>query len=235
MALAVPAAGDCAGLAQSQQSPARRAASVDDLLTDWNGSEDLWVFAYGSLIWHPGFAGASGGWRRCAAITGPFACGRTIIAARRTIPAGVRPGSRRLLPWGGLPDRRQRRADGLRDALAPRDGDGRLLPALADLPYQGSARARAGVPAQPRLPEYAADVSDDRLLASVRNAVGHSGPCGLCDRNRARIARTASTICAWASWCDAWASPAETPVSGRQKDQRPNMNSTLPLPLPPGM
>ena len=25
--------------------------------------------------------------------------------------------------------------------------------------------------------EYAADLSDDRLLASVRNAVGHSGPC----------------------------------------------------------
>jgi cation transport protein ChaC len=25
--------------------------------------------------------------------------------------------------------------------------------------------------------EYAADISDDRLLASVRNAVGQSGPC----------------------------------------------------------
>ncbi|MNT55470.1 hypothetical protein D3C72_1927060 [compost metagenome] len=25
--------------------------------------------------------------------------------------------------------------------------------------------------------EYAADLCDDRLLASVRNAVGHSGPC----------------------------------------------------------
>lgn len=25
--------------------------------------------------------------------------------------------------------------------------------------------------------EYAADLTDDRLLASVRNAVGHSGPC----------------------------------------------------------
>ena len=36
----------------SRAIPARRAASVDDLLTDWNGSEDLWVFAYGSLIWH---------------------------------------------------------------------------------------------------------------------------------------------------------------------------------------
>ena len=67
MALAVPAAGDCAGLAQSQQSPARRAASVDDLLTDWNGSEDLWVFAYGSLIWHPGFAWRE---RRLATVRG---------------------------------------------------------------------------------------------------------------------------------------------------------------------
>ncbi len=30
--------------------------SLDSVLGHWNGADDLWVFAYGSLIWRPGFA-----------------------------------------------------------------------------------------------------------------------------------------------------------------------------------
>ena len=161
----------------SRSNPRRRAASVDDLLTDWNGSDDLWVFAYGSLIWHPGFAWRE---RRLATVRGYHRSLCLWSHDHRGSPDN--PGlvfglDRGGCCRGGLPDRRQRRADGLRDALAPRDGDGRLLPALADLPYQGSARARLVFLLNRACQEYAADVSDDRLLASVRNAVGHSGPC----------------------------------------------------------
>ena len=60
MSLAVPAG--CAGLAKTRQ-----ALSVDDLLAGWNGVDDLWVFAYGSLIWHPGFAWRE---RRLATVRG---------------------------------------------------------------------------------------------------------------------------------------------------------------------
>lgn len=59
MSLAVPAG--CAGLAKTQP------ASVEDLLVGWNGTDDLWVFAYGSLIWHPGFAWRE---RRLATVRG---------------------------------------------------------------------------------------------------------------------------------------------------------------------
>jgi cation transport protein ChaC len=35
---------------------AQREASMTRALADWNLTDDLWVFAYGSLIWNPGFA-----------------------------------------------------------------------------------------------------------------------------------------------------------------------------------
>jgi cation transport protein ChaC len=46
---------------------AARAALGGGILGHWNGTDDLWVFAYGSLIWRPGF-----GWqeRRLATVHG---------------------------------------------------------------------------------------------------------------------------------------------------------------------
>ena len=35
---------------------AEREASLNHMLARWNGRDPVWVFAYGSLIWHPEFA-----------------------------------------------------------------------------------------------------------------------------------------------------------------------------------
>ncbi|WP_287496722.1 gamma-glutamylcyclotransferase [Pandoraea sp. CB10b_02] len=35
-------------------SPEELASSLDAALTGWDGRQDLWIFAYGSLIWNPG-------------------------------------------------------------------------------------------------------------------------------------------------------------------------------------
>jgi glutathione-specific gamma-glutamylcyclotransferase len=35
---------------------AERDASLSGMLADWNGRDPIWVFAYGSLIWHPEFS-----------------------------------------------------------------------------------------------------------------------------------------------------------------------------------
>lgn len=43
------------------------AGSARDLLAQWNGGEDVWVFAYGSLIWRPDFAWQE---RRLATVRG---------------------------------------------------------------------------------------------------------------------------------------------------------------------
>ncbi|MGV2861274.1 gamma-glutamylcyclotransferase [Achromobacter sp. ESBL13] len=171
MSFAVPAG--CAGLEKTRQ-----ALSVDDLLAGWNGVDDLWVFAYGSLIWHPGFA-----WRE-----------------RRL--ATVRGYHRSLCLWSrdhrGSPDN-----PGLVFGLN-RGGCCRGVAyqiAAADVPDVFQALWRREMVTGAYTPrwltchteaapvrglvfllnracdEYAADLCDDRLIASVRSAVGHSGPC----------------------------------------------------------
>jgi cation transport protein ChaC len=37
-------------------SIAQRDASLSQMLAQWNGEDPVWVFAYGSLIWHPEFS-----------------------------------------------------------------------------------------------------------------------------------------------------------------------------------
>ncbi len=44
-----PDLGDARHLSQEEL-----AGSLDATLTHWDGREDLWIFAYGSLIWNPG-------------------------------------------------------------------------------------------------------------------------------------------------------------------------------------
>ncbi|EFF77218.1 ChaC-like protein [Achromobacter piechaudii ATCC 43553] len=165
---------------------------MDDLLAEWNGVDDLWVFAYGSLIWHPGFA-----WRE-----------------RRL--ATVRGYHRSLCLWSH-DHRGSKDNPGLVFGLN-RGGCCRGVAyqvAAADVPDVFQALWRREMVTGAYTPrwltchteaepvrglvfllnracdEYAADLSDDRLIASVRNAVGQSGPSlsGLCGGNRARVTR----------------------------------------------
>ncbi|OZI47740.1 gamma-glutamylcyclotransferase [Bordetella genomosp. 5] len=55
------------GPAQAQRPKLRQPKSIDCLLQGWNGTDDLWVFAYGSLIWRPGFTWQE---RRLATVRG---------------------------------------------------------------------------------------------------------------------------------------------------------------------
>ena len=161
----------------SRSNP-RRAASVDDLLTDWNGSEDLWVFAYGSLIWHPGFAWRE---RRLATVRGYHRSLCLWSHDHRGSPDN--PGLVFGLDRGGC-------CRGVAFQIAASDVrtvfemlwrremvTGAYCPRWLTC-HTKEAPVRGLVFLLNRAcQEYAADVSDDRLLASVRNAVGHSGPC----------------------------------------------------------
>ena len=205
----------------SRSNPRRRAASVDDLLTDWNGSDDLWVFAYGSLIWHPGFAWRE---RRLATVRGYHRSLCLWSHDHRGSPDN--PGLVFGLDRGGC-------CRGVAFQIAASDVrtvfemlwrremvTGAYCPRWLTC-HTKEAPVRGLVFLLNRAcQEYAADVSDDRLLASVQRGGPFWPVPGLCDRNRARIARTASTICAWASWCDAWASPAETRLAVRRTSGR---------------
>ncbi|MEB3095561.1 gamma-glutamylcyclotransferase [Achromobacter sp. D10] len=171
MSLAVPAG--CAGTENS-----RRALSVDDLLVGWNGVDDLWVFAYGSLIWHPGFAWRE---RRLATVRGYHRSLCLWSHDHRGSPDN--PGLVFGLDRGGC-------CRGVVFQIAADD-----VPAVFNALWRREMVTGAYTPrwltchteAAPvrglvfllnrACQEYAAGITDDRLLASVRNAVGHSGPC----------------------------------------------------------
>jgi cation transport protein ChaC len=148
------------------------------MLGHWNGTDDLWVFAYGSLIWRPGFAWQE---RRLATVHGYH---------------------RSLCLWS----RHHRGSDqspGLVFGLA-RGGSCRGVAfriGAADVPATFAAlweREMIGGAYRPRwlachgeqgrvtalvfllnraCPDYAGDVSDDRRLHIIRTAVGRSGAC----------------------------------------------------------
>ena len=77
--------------------------AVESLLTGWNGTDDLWVFAYGSLIWRPSFDWVE---RRCITLQGRpqflvFVVTRSTWLARRA-RGGARPEPGWQLPRRGL-------------------------------------------------------------------------------------------------------------------------------------
>lgn len=163
----------CSGLAQAGAQPL-----VDDLLTGWSGSEDLWVFAYGSLIWHPGFAWTE---RRLATVRGYHRSLCLWSHDHRGSPDN--PGLVFGLDRGGccrgvafkvaahdVPDvfKALWRREMVTGAYTPRW----LTCHTEQEPVRGLVFLLNRA-----CHEYAADISDDRLLACVRNAVGHSGPC----------------------------------------------------------
>lgn len=159
-------------------SEAVGASSIQAMLADWNGIDDVWVFGYGSLIWRPGFAWQE---RRLATVRGYH---------------------RSLCLWShdhrGSPD-----APGLVFGL-DRGGCCRGVAfrvAAADVPDVFDALWRREMPTGAYVPRwlacatsagpvrglvfllnrdcryYAGALSEDLLMAAVRRAVGQSGPC----------------------------------------------------------
>ncbi|QDJ37442.1 gamma-glutamylcyclotransferase [Bordetella hinzii] len=153
-------------------------ASVDDLLLGWNGTEDLWVFAYGSLIWRPNFNWTE---RRLATVRGyhrslclwshdhrgsPDLPGLVFGLDRGGCCRGV---AYRIAAVDVVPTFRMLWArEMLRGAYVPRwlscETDASAVRGLVFLLNR-------------RCDDYARGISDDLLLDSVRRAVGQSGRC----------------------------------------------------------
>ena len=124
-------------------SDAELKASLDAALAAYPADRDVWLFAYGSLIWNPAFHFVE---HRIATVHGlhrRFCLWTELGRGSPDRPGlGARPRPRRPLPRGRLPPRPPRR--GASSAgLAPRDGDGRLPAAL------GRGGDRGGPGAEP--------------------------------------------------------------------------------------
>lgn len=154
------------------------ASSIEALLADWNGIDDVWVFGYGSLIWRPGFHWKE---RRLATVRGyhrslclwwhdhrgsPDAPGLVFGLDRGGCCRGVafRVSAADVVPvFQALWQREMPNG-----AYVPRW----LACSTADGPVRGLVfllNRACG--------HYAGELSEDRLMASVQGAVGQSGPC----------------------------------------------------------
>ncbi|SUV67708.1 cation transport-associated protein [Bordetella avium] len=163
-------------LLPSADSP--QAASINDLLLGWDGEKDLWVFAYGSLIWRPNFSWQE---RRLATVRGyhrslclwshdhrgsPDLPGLVFGLDRGGCCRGVayRIAAADVLPTFDMLWQREM----VRGAYVPRWLNCETeAEAVRDLVFLLNRRCD----------DYAQGLSDDLLLDAVRRAVGQSGRC----------------------------------------------------------
>jgi len=157
---------------------AERQASLQHALKHWQAHEDVWVFAYGSLIWRPEFAFAE---QRLALLRGYHRALCLWSRINRGTPQ--RPGLVFGLDVGGscrgvvfripAPD-----VTASLTALWRREmGSGAYLPRWLNMGTPaGRVRALAFVMDR-RSDGYVRHLPEDRLLAVVRSAHGSYGPC----------------------------------------------------------
>jgi cation transport protein ChaC len=152
--------------------------SVDGVLASWNGTDDLWVFAYGSLIWRPCFPSIE---RRLVTVHGYHRSLCIWSHDHRGSPE--MPGLVFGLKRGGccrgvayriaaehVPETFQ--ALWTREMLT-----GAYRPSWVSCDSRGESVRALVFLLNRDCREYAGSLPDDHLLAVVKRAVGVSGPC----------------------------------------------------------
>jgi cation transport protein ChaC len=152
--------------------------TLDGLLRHWNGSDDLWVFAYGSLIWRPGFTWQE---RRLATVRGYH---RSLcLWSRHHRGSHDAPGLVFGLDRGGC-------CRGVAFRVAAADVP-QVFAALWDREMIGGAYAPRWLACQSEqgpvtglvfllnraCSDYAGAVDEERRMAAIKTAVGLSGAC----------------------------------------------------------
>lgn len=152
--------------------------AVESLLAGWNGADDLWVFAYGSLIWRPSFDWVE---RRCVTLRGYHRSLCLWSHDHRGSPdvPGVVFGLNRGGSCRGVAYRIA--GQHVRDTFAALWA--REMVTRAYVPrWVRCDNGADGIRALAFLlnrtcGEYTGDLPEDRLLGAIRQAVGMSGPC----------------------------------------------------------
>ena len=157
---------------------AERDASMESALADWNLTDDLWVFAYGSLIWNPGFdnverlAGTIRGYHRDLCLwsrinRGTPECPGLVFGLDR---GGACRGIAYRVAHTDVPTTFK--------ALWQREMmSGSYLPRWLDCQTTaGTVRCLSFVMNR-RSSGYAGDICREELLAAVRRGKGRYGPC----------------------------------------------------------
>ena len=173
-----------------------------------NGTGDLWVFGYASLIWRPEFESVE---RRMAVVHGLHRALEMRSRVNRGTPEC--PGlvfalvARRLVPRRRLPHRARTCRARARAALAARDADRRLRPAAgcaaAARRRRAARRERARLharPAQPQ-PHRAARRRADARHPAHSPAAATAARSTTCSTPRSACASAASATARSSAWC----------------------------------